>query len=417
MRKASRKRGGLAFSAGLAFFLVVMAAGPAFADQVIPDDLIVSGGGSSSDCIGFDCVDGEAFGSDTLRLKENNLRIHFDDTSASGFPANDWRLTANDSASLASGGLNKFSINDVTGARTPFTIEAGAPTNSLYVDSSHRVGFGTDNPILDLHTVNGNTPGLRLEQNDTLGFAPQTWDVAGNEANFFIRDVTGGSRLPFRIRPGAPTSSIDVAASGNVGIDTPSPAATLHVKRTDGTAKLQVEETNATADIRTLLELRNDGNPRSRYVNTAGANQTWDTGIFGTDWGINNGSGTTDFRMDPSGNVTIGGTLTQLSDRNRKENVDRANSNAVLRKLARLPVSTWSYKHDGPGVTHIGPMAQDFFAAYGFGADRRYIAPGDLAGVALAGVKGVDRRVEALRKRNRDLEARVVALEKAVGTH
>ena len=61
---------------------------------------------------------------------------------------------------------------------------------------------------------------MRLEQNNSGGFTAQTWDVAGNEANFFVRDVTGGSRLPFRIRPGAPTSSIDINASGNVGIGT-----------------------------------------------------------------------------------------------------------------------------------------------------------------------------------------------------
>ncbi|HWI72392.1 MAG TPA: hypothetical protein VNT55_10585 [Baekduia sp.] len=60
-----------------------------------------------------------------------------------------------------------------------------------------------------------DTPGIRLLQTG-VSFAAQTWDVAGNEANFFIRDLTGGSRLPFRIRPGAPTSSIDIAASGEV---------------------------------------------------------------------------------------------------------------------------------------------------------------------------------------------------------
>jgi hypothetical protein len=61
-----------------------------------------------------------------------------------------------------------------------------------------------------------DTPGLRLLQTGSGGFTPQTWDVAGNEANFFIRDLTGGSRLPFRIRPGAPTSSIDIGATGEV---------------------------------------------------------------------------------------------------------------------------------------------------------------------------------------------------------
>jgi len=186
-------------------------------DQVIADDLIVQG----SACVGLDCVNNESFGFDTIRLKENNTRIKFDDTStAAGFPANDWQLTANDSAS---GGANKFSIEDITGAKVPFTITAGAATNSIFVDSTGRVGLRTSTPVLDVHVVTGNTPAHRLEQNSSGGFTAQTWDIAGNEANFFVRDVTGGSRLPFRIRPGAPTSSIDINASGNVGIGTASP--------------------------------------------------------------------------------------------------------------------------------------------------------------------------------------------------
>src|SRR5213075_177957 len=67
------------------------------------------------------------------------------------------------------------------------------------------------------------------EQNNAGGFTAQTWDIAGNEANFFVRDVTGGSRLPFRIRPGAPTSSIDISATGNVGVGTASPNALLQL--------------------------------------------------------------------------------------------------------------------------------------------------------------------------------------------
>jgi hypothetical protein len=191
-------------------------------DQVIPDDLIVQG----SACIGLDCVNNENFGFDTIRLKENNTRIKFDDTSTStGFPANDWQLTANDSAS---GGSSKFSIEDITGAKVPFTVTAGAATNSIFVDSTGRVGFRTSTPVLDLHVNTSNTPAMRLDQNSSGGFTAQTWDIAGNEANFFVRDVTGGSRLPFRIRPGAPTSSIDINASGNVGIGTASPATKLH---------------------------------------------------------------------------------------------------------------------------------------------------------------------------------------------
>src|SRR5689334_24870617 len=68
-----------------------------------------------------------------------------------------------------------------------------------------------------------DTPAVRFEQNNTGGFSAQTWDIGANEANFFVRDVTSGSRLPFRIRPGAPTSSVDISAAGHVGLGTASP--------------------------------------------------------------------------------------------------------------------------------------------------------------------------------------------------
>jgi hypothetical protein len=189
---------------------------PAVEDQVIPDDLIVQGSG----CFGFDCVNNESFGFDTIRLKENNLRIKAEDTSVGSFPTNDWQLTFNDSAS---GGASKFSVEDITGSKVPLTITAGAATNSIFVDSIGRVGFRTSTPVLDLHVNTNNTPSIRLEQNSSGGFTAQTWDVAGNEANFFVRDVTSGSRLPFRIRPGAPTSSVDISADGDIGINTGSP--------------------------------------------------------------------------------------------------------------------------------------------------------------------------------------------------
>ena len=210
-------------------------------DVVTPDDIIVQG----SACIGLDCVNNESFGFDTIRLKENNTRIKFEDTSVGSFPSTDWQLTANDSAS---GGANKFSIEDITGARVPFTITAGAANNSLFVDSTGRVGLRTSTPVLDLHINTSNTPAHRLEQNSSGGFTAQTWDIAGNESNFFVRDVTGGSRLPFRIRPGAPTSSIDISSSGSVGIGTASPADVLHV-RGGNVQGIRIETTSNAADV------------------------------------------------------------------------------------------------------------------------------------------------------------------------
>ena len=208
----------------MAAAIMAVGNGASLADQVILDDLIVEG----SACVGIDCTNGENFGFDTIRLKENNLRIKFQDTSSSGsFPSNDWQITINDSAN---GGANKFSIDDVDGGKTPFTIEAGAPSNSLYVDDDGKVGMGTSTPAVDIHTKSGDSPTLRLEQDGSSGWTPQIWDVAGNETNFFVRDVTNGSRLPFKIRPSAPTNSLYIDSDGDIGLGTASPAQNLHVQ-------------------------------------------------------------------------------------------------------------------------------------------------------------------------------------------
>jgi hypothetical protein len=265
-------------------------------DVVTPDDIIVQG----SACIGLDCVNNESFGFDTIRLKENNTRIKFDDTStATGFPANDWQLTANDSAS---GGANKFSIEDITGGKVPFTVTAGAATNSIFVDSTGRVGLRTSTPVLDVHINTSNTPAHRLEQNSSGGFTAQTWDIGGNEANFFVRDVTGGSRLPFRIRPGAPTSSIDINASGNVGIGTASPTDKMEV-----TGLLRVS-----GSAGGFVAASRDG---------SGATQTWynptgdDMRLFNTISGdvvtIQNGGNFGIGTTSPAGKLDVNGSIFQ----------------------------------------------------------------------------------------------------------
>jgi hypothetical protein len=209
-------------------------------DVVHADDVIIQ----SSLCVGFDCLaDGtESFGFDTVRLKENNLQIAFDDTSSTaGFPANDWRIRANDSAS---GGASYLAIDDVTGSKVPFKVMAGARTNAIFVSSTGRVGLGTATPILDLHIVRGDTPSIRLDQDTSSGWTPQVWDIAANESNFFVRDTTGGSKLPFRIQPGAPTNSLTVMADGKVGMGTWSPTYDAEVARTGADATLAVNRTD-----------------------------------------------------------------------------------------------------------------------------------------------------------------------------
>lgn len=232
--------------------------------QVFNMDVLVNG----SLCVGFDCGSFQTFGFDTLRLRENNLRIHFDDTSSVGsFPNNDWRLVANDSAN---GGANRFSIEDATTARTVFTLEAGAPDNSLYVDRGGRVGVGTSTPVLEAHVVDGDTPSLRLEQDASSGFTPQTWDVGANEVNFFVRDVTNGSTRPFRIRPGAPTDTLVLEADGTLGLGSPLPISEGGTGATDAAtarANLGIEDDLTKAGVVPASAF--SGNPATATVTFA----------------------------------------------------------------------------------------------------------------------------------------------------
>lgn len=383
-------------------------AGLAQADIVHLDDVIVDG----SICVGQDCVNGESFGFDTIRLKENNLRIKFQDTSATAsFPSNDWQITANDSSN---GGANKFSIDDIDGGRTPFTIEASAPSHSLFVDDGGRIGLGTSTPVVEVHVKDGDTPTVRLEQDGTSGFTPQTFDMAANETNFFVRDATNGSTLPFRIRPGAPTSSIDIAGDGDVGINTGSPAAALHVRRTNGTAQILVEETNAT-NSSTMFRLTSNARPIFEFENSSVASSEglWRASAANNgDFEINNvgvsGATPVEFDLTSAGALTIAGALTQNSDKNNKMAIVPVDHSDILEKVRALPVSHWTYKHDADaGIRHIGPMAQDFYALFGTGKGETGISTLDTSGVALAAI-------QALSQQNAELNARIAVLESQI---
>ena len=378
------------------------------ADQVILDDLIVRG----NQCIGTDCVNNESFGSDTLRIKALTPRIKLDDTSSSvGFPNNDWQITANDSDS---GGANKFSIDDITGAKVPFTLTAGAPTNSIFVTGTGRVGFRTATPALDLHISTGDAPSIRLEQNGSGGMTAQTWDIAADEVNFFIRDVTGGDRLPFRIRPGAPTSSLDISSAGRVGLGTASPSTQLHVLSNAGDAEhVLIEENSGTSTLRTMLQLENFGASRLNFNDdSSGADVTWGLNNNGGNFNmIKSGTGANAFVLTGSGSLTIAGTLTQGSDRNAKTNIVEVDPDTVLARVAGLPISEWTYKADESRARHLGPMAQDFAAAFSLGQDDLHISPADMAGVSLAAIQALHRQVSELAAQNRQLTERLSALE------
>lgn len=322
-------------------------------DQVIPDDLIVQG----SVCAGLDCVNGEVFGFDTIRMKENNTRLQFDDTSSTaGFATNNWQIRANSSAS---GGASFLAFvdqgatgNSETGTIV-FEVDAGAPANSLKVSSIGNIGIGTATPVLDAHANTTDTPAIRLEQNNTGGFTAQTWDIAGNEANFFVRDVTAGSRLPFRIRPGAPTSSIDIAATGDVGIGSGTPLADLHLNSAaQGVSTVGQLLITDSADTNRQLRFGYDSALESGWIQASKILTAFEPLLLNSQGG-NVGIGTTAptalLSVNGTANKPGGGSWTVFSDERLKR--IRGTFNTGLKAVMQLQPVRYEYKaNNGAGV-------------------------------------------------------------------
>jgi len=119
-----------------------------------------------------------------------------------------------------------------------------------------------------------------------------------------------------------------------------------------------------------------------------GGGFAWYASGFHNDNTYNSGGGTTLMKLDGSG-LTVNGTFVSSSDRNVKENFAPVQPREVLEKVLALPLSRWNYKAD-PATRHVGPMAQDFYAAFNLDADDKHIATVDADGVALAAIQGLN---------------------------
>ncbi|HXR05030.1 MAG TPA: tail fiber domain-containing protein, partial [Verrucomicrobiae bacterium] len=130
-----------------------------------------------------------------------------------------------------------------------------------------------------------------------------------------------------------------------------------------------------------------------------------------------------------TGNSTAGAQLAAnatawsvLSDRNAKKNIAPVNYEAVLDKLARVPVEQWNYKWEKDGDTpNLGPMAQDFKAAFFPGRDDKSISTLEFDGVELAAIQGLnqkldekDAELQKLKQQNETLEKRLDNLEQVI---
>lgn len=124
------------------------------------------------------------------------------------------------------------------------------------------------------------------------------------------------------------------------------------------------------------------------------------------------------FWVDTDGNVNTvaqyyGKGYNNNSDRSAKTNFTNVDPLKILEQLSRVPIQTWNYKTDPASVRHIGPMAQDFKAAFGLnGEDDTHISSIDAQGVALAAIQGLYELNRRLKSENKALQDRLAALEK-----
>lgn len=258
------------------------------------------------------------------------------------------------------------------------------------------------------------------DSSSTLGYPTNDWAIIANDRDqygssyFSVKDVTAGV-TPFKILAGAPASALVVNANGDIGLGTAAPVGELEVSD----------------DSEPSLFLRQVGGSDPAHLWSLNATHfmfnIWDDTASTTPFKIETSSPTNSLYVDSSGYVGIGtsspaaklhvagdlrvdGFVNERSDRNAKTAFAAVDGDAVLARLAELPVTTWAYT-DAPGVRHIGPTAQDFRAAYGFGPDELHLAALDANGVALVSIQALHRQLQAKDARIAALEARLQALE------
>jgi hypothetical protein len=196
-----------------------------------------------------------------------------------------------------------------------------------------------------------------------------------------------------------------IRAQGGVGIGTGAPAAALNVASSGGIGFPQ-------------LQLNQQANDYSRLRFGAGNYSIWDIAVQNTMNFFAGGYGNI-LVLQTNGNAIVTGTVTAhgvllSSDRNAKENFAPLNPLAVLAKVTALPVTEWNYKTDDKAQKHIGPMAQDFQAAFHLSDDDKHISVVDEGGVALAAIQGLNQKLDEKNAKIKNLENRLNQLEQTL---
>ena len=215
---------------------------------------------------------------------------------------------------------------------------------------------------------------------------------------------------------------MSILSGGNIGIGTTNPVRRLHIMDGSGPTQaggsIQVGMASTGGDPKLIYF----GDGDWVHIGENGADDTMElkaTRFFFTGGNLGIDTNNPAYKIHLAGGAYCNGTQwVNASDRDRKEGFQTVDGEEVLKQLAALPLSTWSYKDD-PSSRHLGPTAQDFHARFGLGKDDKAIGTVDADGVALAALQGLNQKLEATRAELRgkqaeidDLKQRLTRLEK-----
>lgn len=257
-------------------------------------------------------------------------------------------------------------------------------------------------------------PGGILNQATHYAFAAGRRAKANHQGAFVWADSTNADFAS------SANNQFLIRAAGGVGVGTTNPSAPLSVSGPDpvdafsGQLALAGTSTSGATDTGAGLRFTGHDGVIARdwgFIRGLKANSTTGNTISYLTFGTRGytGAPAERMRLDITG-LTVNGTFVSSSDRNAKENFAPVDPQEILAKVAALPISRWNYKEDTDNP-HLGPMAQDFKAAFGTGADDRHIATVDADGVALAAIQGLNQKLE---RENAALKARLEKLEQII---
>jgi hypothetical protein len=378
----------------------------------VADDLIVQGGNA---CIGVDCASDESFLDENLRLKDNVVQLHFWDTSTlTGYPSSDWQIDIND---IESGGVNRFSIRDLSYGETPFTIRGGAPANSIYVHPLGRVGFGTSTPYGTLHVADPYGPILALEKMPVIDNLHQTWLVTNSPIGFTVEDYTHGT-MPVLIEPEAPDFSLKINPNGWVGLGTNTPGGQLHIfggATGDAFAGMGPDLASGPGfnygyaggsfgRSAGFFNIRPDAsatapNPSLRFMTANVQRLIIDNEGY---VGIGVANPAHPIHLASGAHVTAGGTWVSVSTREAKQDVAGLSAAEALETLTGLDPVKYAYKVE-PEVKHVGFIAEDVPGLVAT-PDRKGLSALDIVAVLTKVVQEQQKTIEGLTARLEELE-------------